>query len=136
MPKYPYYILPGRGRPVYKPIIKATLNYRKTHKVTVPISALIDSGADVCFCLTDIGDWLGIQFKGKKGPEVFTAANGSQFRAWQENVTLFACGKNYNCFFFFTEVLPRETPIILGQFGFFDHFKITFDIKKKEIEIN
>ena len=31
--------------------------------------------------------------------------------------------------------LPHETPIILGQVGFFDHFKITFDVKNKEIEV-
>ncbi len=136
MPKYPYIILPGKPRPVYKPDITVVLNYRKTHKVTPPILAMIDSGSDVCFCLKNIGEWLGIQFNKKKKAEVFTAANRSKFKARRENVTLFACGKNYNCPFFFTDVLPPRRPVILGQFGFFDHFKITFNIKDKEIEVN
>ena len=32
-------------------------------------------------------------------------------------------------------ILPFETPIILGQLGFFDHHKVTFDLENKEIEI-
>ena len=51
MPKYPYYI-PSEG--VYKPWIAILLGYKKTHKVTTAeITSLIDSGADVCFCLKD-----------------------------------------------------------------------------------
>ena len=87
MAKYPYYV-PTKN--VYKPWIRVNLGYKKTHKITpAAVHALIDSGADVCFCSTDIG----------------------------------------------IKTLPRETPIILGQRGFFDHFKITFDLQNKEIEI-
>ena len=134
MPKYPYIVLPGKIRPVYKPLIKITLHYQKTDKITLPITTLIDSGADSCFCLKNIGIWLGIKFD-KKRTEIFTTADKTKFKAIKENVVLKACGKNYRCPFFFTDVLPRQTPIILGQFGFFDHFKIAFDAKNKSIEI-
>lgn len=134
MAKYPYTILPGDKRSVYKSLIPVTLNYKKTHKITLPVTALIDSGADVCFCSKNIGVWLGIQFAKKKRTK-FTAANRSTFWASREDVTFYAGGKHYNCPFFFTDVLPKETPIILGQFGFFDHFKITFDVRNKLIEI-
>ena len=135
MPKYPYTILPADAHPVYKPLVRVNLNYKKTHKVTLPIIALIDSGADVCFCLKDIGAWLGIQFRKKKEIK-FTAANRTTFKAVREDINLYVAEKNYNCPFFFTDVLPRETPIILGQFGFFDHFKVAFDIRNKTIEIS
>lgn len=132
MAKYPYYI-PSAG--VYKPWIKASLGYRKTHKlIPVSIVALVDSGADVCFCREDIGIWLGIQFK-RKDAATFTAANRSTFKAIKENITLYIAGRNYECPFYFTSDLPHETPIILGQLGFFDHFKVTFDLRNKEIEI-
>lgn len=132
MAKYPYYI-PRDG--VYKPWIPVALGYKKTHKITpVTIVALIDSGADVCFCSKDIGIWLGITFIGK--PSVtFTTANGTPLNTLKETIKLYVGGKNYECPFYFSDQLPRETPIILGQVGFFDHFRITFDVKNKEIEI-
>lgn len=131
MAKYPYFIPAPK---VYKPWIKVLLNYKKTHKITSGIVALIDSGADVCFCAKYIGEWLGIRFKEKQST-TFTAANGSQFKAVAETVNLIACNKGFDCMFFFADDLPRETPIILGQLGFFENFKITFDLKNKEIEI-
>lgn len=132
MPKYPYFIPSDK---IYKPWIKVSLGYRKTHKVTpAVIVALVDSGADVCFCSKDIGIWLGIQFS-KKLFTTFTAANRSSFEAAKETAMLYTCGKNYECPFYFTDTLPHETPIILGQLGFFDHFKINFDLQNKEIEI-
>lgn len=132
MAKYPYFIPAPR---VYKPWIPVLVGYKKTHKVTTAkITALIDSGADVCFCLKDIGVWLGISFKGKK-QVVFKTANKSPLETVKEVVTLYVTGVQYNCPFYFSDQLPHETPIILGQLGFFDHFKITFDVKNKEIEI-
>ena len=132
MAKYPYFI-PAPN--VFKPWIKVSLNYKKTHKITPGgIVALIDSGADVCFCAKYIGEWLGIQFR-KKQPTTFTAANNSQFKAQEEIITLIACNESFDCRFFFTDDLPKETPIILGQLGFFEKFKIAFDLKNKEIEI-
>ena len=132
MAKYPYYIPAPNA---YKPWIKVSLNYRKTHRITpVSIVALVDSGADVCFCAKYIGEWLGIKFN-KKQTSRFTTANNSRFIAIEETITLIACGKIFDCRFFFADDLPKETPIILGQLGFFEKFKITFDLKNKEIEI-
>lgn len=132
MAKYPYYILAPN---VYKPWIKVALNYKKTHRVTpAGIVALVDSGADVCFCAKYIGEWLGIKFN-KKQTSTFTTANNSRFIAIEETITLIACSKIFDCRFFFAEDLPRETPIILGQLGFFEKFKVTFDFENKEIEI-
>ena len=65
----------------------------------------------------------------------FTTANGSSLHTFLETLTLYVGGRDYDCSFYISDKLPRETPIILGQLGFFDHHKITFDLENKEIEI-
>ncbi len=132
----PYIALPSKLGPVYKPLIRVRLNYLKTHKVTLPVTALIDSGADVCFCSDLIAAWLGIQLDKIRKVEEFTAANGQTFKTKPETIRLMIDDISYDCKLYFTDVLPRHTPIILGQIGFFDRFKITFDSKKEIIQIS
>jgi len=133
----PYTLLPSISKgSVHLPLAKVTLNYKKTHKITsVPVSALIDSGAGVCFCNETIGVWLGIQFK-KIKEGIFTAANRSTFSAKPEIISINTCNKSYECKFYFTDTLPQYTPIILGQIGFFDHFKITFNYQENQIIVD
>lgn len=132
MAKYPYY---SPTPNVYKPWIFVRLGYKKTHKVTSAlIPALVDSGADVCFCSKDIGMWLGVQFKGKN-PVIFTTANRTSLTTFKEVVSLYFENKQHEFPFYFSDELPRETPIILGQLGFFDKFIIKFDRQNKEMEI-
>lgn len=134
MSKYPYVALPSSIGTIYKPWVGVNLCYKKTQKTTPKVMALIDSGADVCFCSSNIGLWLGINLK-KKDKFTFTTANRTSFVAVKETITIYACNKIFNCLFYFAENLPRETPIILGQIGFFDHFKIAFHLKNKSMEI-
>lgn len=131
MRKYPYYIPSDK---TYKPWITVSIGYKKSHKITPLITALIDSGSDVCFCSKEIVDFLGVDKK-KKQKMVFTTANSSSLHTFMEILTLYIGGRNYDCSFYISDKLPPETPIILGQLGFFDHHKITFDLENKEIEI-
>lgn len=132
MRKYPYYI-PADN--VYKPWITVSIGYKKSHKITpAPITALIDSGADVCFCSKDIGNFLGVNEKDKQKIN-FTTANSTSLPTFKEILTLYFGGRNYDCPFYISDKLPFETPIILGQLGFFDHHKVTFDLENREIEI-
>lgn len=72
----------------------------------------------------------------KKKPVVeFTAANNEHFQTKCAVVTLYACGKQFDCPFYFSDTLPESTPIILGQKGFFDRFRIVFDLLHQEIEV-
>lgn len=136
MAKYPYKILPtSPGGQVYKPLIPVILGLKKTHKITTAIYALIDSGADVCFCSMDIGLWLGIDFNNKKSVR-FTAANNKEFETKKAIVTLHIERKKYECPFYFSKELPPTSPIILGQIGFFDRFKVSFNLKNREIEVS
>ncbi|MBI3379987.1 retroviral-like aspartic protease [Candidatus Gottesmanbacteria bacterium] len=136
MAKYPYKILPtSPSGQVYKPLIPVILSLKKTHKITTGIYALIDSGADVCFCTMDIGLWLGINFKNKKSI-YFTAANNKEFETKKEIIKLHVGGKIYDCPFYFSKELPPTSPVILGQIGFFDRFKISFDLQNREFEVS
>lgn len=137
MIEFPYVALPSKqlGK-VLKPFIKVQLNYKKTHKITLPVVALIDSGADVCFCSDFIGTWLGINFNKIKEKAEFTAANGGKFEAKPVTVNLVVGDKNYPVKFYFTDVLPNYSPIILGQIGFFDSFRVVFDSKKGIIQLD
>jgi hypothetical protein len=138
MSRVPYTILPSKSDPskqVYKPLVNVRFNYKKTHNITPPVKALIDSGADVCFCADMIGAWLGIKFDKLRNFEEFTAANGEKFIAKPEIINIFVCNKEYSCKVYFTDVLPKNIPIILGQSGFFDYFKITFDLSNKMMDI-
>lgn len=133
MRKYPYYI-PADG--VYKPWITVNIGYKKTHKITpAPITALIDSGADVCFCSEDITRFLGVNRK-NKSVAVFTTANSTSLSTFKEILTLYVGGRSYDYSFYISDKLPPETPIILGQAGFFDRHKVIFDLENKEIEIS
>lgn len=131
MHKYRYYT-PATN--VYKPWIPVRIGFKKTHHVTpASVIALIDSGADVCFCSQDIADFLGVSKKGKE-KKVFMTANNTPLETFLETLTFYVGGKSYECPFYISDKLPHETPIILGQLGFFDHHKITFDLENKEIE--
>jgi len=119
MAKFPYIVIPGKDKDIYLPWISVSLDYPKTHKVTLPVWALIDSGADSCLCCLEIGQWLGIKFK-KQPQKVFTTANGEQFSGFKERIKMFFSGKKYFCDFYFSKSIPVKSPIILGQNGFFD----------------
>lgn len=132
MRKFPYYVPENK---IYKPWIPAKIGYSKTHKITpTSITALIDSGSDVCFCSKKIADFLEVSSKNKE-KVIFTAANSTPLPTFLEVLTLYIGGKNYDCSFYISDKLPFETPIILGQLGFFDHHKIAFDLDNKEIQI-
>lgn len=132
MRKFPYYIPENK---IYKPWIPVQIGYRKTHKNTpTPITALIDSGSDVCFCSKKIADFLGVSPRNKE-KVTFTAANGTFLPTFLESLTLYVGGKIYDCSFYISDKLPFETPIILGQLGFFDHHRVAFDLENKEIQI-
>jgi hypothetical protein len=138
MADFPYVILPSKeGKEVCKPLIPVVLNYFKTHKITPSIMALIDSGADVCFCLAVIGKSLGIQLNKIKEEKIFITANRTTFKAKPAKINLYVGvgGKQYSCLFYFTDSLPIHTPVILGQSGFFDHHRITFNSPNKKITI-
>lgn len=130
--KFPYFV-PEKG--VIKPWIPVRLGFRKTHKI-LPANAvaLLDTGADVCFVSDEIATWLGFSEKGKKSVS-FTAANNEPFGAYPEKFVIYLGREEFECQFFVSRKLPKESPIILGTHGFFDRHSVTFDGITKEITI-
>ena len=135
MVKFPFLALPGKkGKVIYKPSIPVSLVFRKTHVVTSRIYALIDTGADVCFCNKNIGVFLRVNFVNKP-VEYFKAANDQKFPAQKEQIRVYLGNTQVDCPFYFTDALPRTTPIILGEKGFLNRFKVTFDYPNKAIQL-
>ena len=134
MAKYPYQNDPARHK-VPRPILPIKLGYKKTGKTTIPIRALVDSGADVCMCAQEVATWLGVEFDGTEKQFSIVTANGSASQAIRKNITLITQEKQYQCPFFFVEgINPMSIPL-LGQQGFFDHFKICFNFQDKVFEV-
>lgn len=130
MPKHPYTELPSTilGKTAYKAIVNIRLGYVKTHKITSSIIGLIDSGADVCLCDESIGQWLGIPFakiKRKQKPLIVNGICGN-IKTYREKIKIYYNNKVYLCNFYFGK-MPSATPLLLGQVGFFEKFKVTFD---------
>jgi hypothetical protein len=133
---FPYTELPSRKRITYSPLLNVRLNYKKTHKITHPISALVDSGADICMCSKDIGIWLGIDFRKLKEEIELRGISNCPIKAVKENVNLIVNNKDYLCPFYFSEDYPPNKPLILGQIGFLDHFIVSFDYRNKKFEVS
>lgn len=135
MSSYSYpYIEPQRG--VFLPWIMVRLGNKKAGtSLSKPVVALVDSGAEVCFCSKDIAEYLGVDLNRSQVQNFTTASNGT-FAAYKVNdLKLYVCKRAYACEFYVTDSLPPQLPIILGQKGFFDHHHVQFDFKKKEMTL-
>lgn len=94
--------------------------------------ALIDSGADFCIFPTGIAKKIKINFAGLK-KIYFSSATGDMVEGFISNISLDIGEGSLEIKMVFAD-LPGNTGI-LGQFGFFNKFKVSFDLKKKEIEL-
>jgi hypothetical protein len=83
----------------------------------------------------NIGNWLGIKFKKKFKGKAFLCANNTKFIAYPESIKVHFGSKEFTTTAYFTQKLPKATPVILGIKGFFGKFKVTFDLSQNEIKI-
>jgi hypothetical protein len=118
---------------VLRPIIPIQL---KRGEHTIGYHVLIDSGADMCVFDASMGRVLGIDIsKGKK--EVLYGVGGKASLSHICPITIRVGRKDYVIEANFIEdagnhIVPYG---VVGQRGFFEHFKICFDRKKEEIEL-
>ena len=134
MAKHPYILLPG-SEATYRPYIQMGLSNPHNQKQTPRIRGLIDSGANVCLASRDIALWLGIQLDQKEDTIPIGTANGTTSDAVKKTVILMTEAGRYECPFFFIDGISPDEPPLLGQLGFFDHFKVCFDWEHKTSEI-
>lgn len=96
--------------------------------------ALIDSGADYCIFHAEIGEQIGLVIEsGKRLP--FFGSSGQEQSAFFHEIKLEIGGHEVTCFAGFSHELQSLPYGILGQVGFFDSFKITFDHTRERIEL-
>ena len=120
---------------IYRPYIGIWLSNPRTEKKTPLIRGLIDSGADICTAPKELALWLGITFDEQDDLAHIVTADGSISNAVKKVVIISLEKDRYECPFLFVEGIPPDQPILLGQEGFFDHFKICFDRQQKAFEI-
>lgn len=116
------------------PLLPINLIY-KHQLIKYPISALVDSGAEYCYCLKTIGEYLRINFRNKK-PITSRAANGTEFIGFKEIVGVIINGTKIESPFIFSDSINPSFPIILGQNSFFSQFKICFEKSKNQFSID
>jgi len=133
--KFPYLKLPTadprqpwKARP-YIPIVL------ENSGITSPtIAALVDSGADRCIFHGDIGRAIGLKIT-EGVLHKFTGIEGGMLESYLHKVKIRVVGysRSIEVIAGFSE--SAGVGAILGQEGFFDAFKITFQRSKNRIEI-
>lgn len=133
--KFPYLIVPNLADPtkpvIPRPYIPVRLFYQEKHRNTF---GLVDSGADVSIFHASIGRRLGIQIEqGRSGKT--SGIGGVEMVTYYHTLSLQVDG--------LAEIVPLEIgfadwlPVtgLIGEVGFFDVYRITFERTKGEIDI-
>lgn len=130
-----YRIIPSQAFPKLTEIWRPTIPVRLTYlNKTYGCIALVDSGADFCIFHAVIGELLNINIKSGKTSPLHGATSGIG-KVYYHNISIDVGGWSVNSYIGFSYDLTYPFPL-LGQVGFFDRFKVSFDYKKKDIDIN
>jgi hypothetical protein len=118
---------------VLRPVVPIKV---KNKNLEIGYQVLVDSGADFCLFHAEIGEAIGLDIKkGKKG--IVTGVGGKSSEYFLHKVTLEVGGWPYEIEAgFLPEIGTRSIPYgLVGQIGFFEHFKVIFDRQSEEIEL-
>jgi len=122
-------VYPNESR-LFKPEIKIVVSYNGGKQ---KLFALVDSGADSCLFPKDVADVLGIDVR--SGKQVFyTGIGGHQVLFYFHEIEIFVGKYKFKTMAGFANS-GIGTTALLGQRGFFENFKVTFDRKNKYTEI-
>lgn len=114
-----------------RPIIPITI---KSGPHFVLTQALIDSGADQCVFDSNIAKALGLSLtEGKKGR--VAGLTGTAAPIYLHAVELSINGQSYKTEVGFTPGMSAYSYGVLGQIGFFDHFKVRFSYLRGRIDL-
>ena len=119
-------------RPFQRPYLIVRLFNGDRHKDVI---SLVDSGADVCLFHSDVGRMLGIEIEA--APELaFKGVSGVKEVAYLHRVDLVVRGlSSITLDVGFTNSMAAGTGL-LGQRGFFEQFRINFQLNEKFFELN
>jgi len=131
LPAMPSMAFPGR-KSVTIPYIDVGIFNASDPKKFVYIKALVDSGAGVSIFPAAIGNHIGIKVKNDKIQPI-QGINMGMIEVYRHDIVLEVGGWKFKTLAFFTYA-DTAMPV-LGQIGFFDLFKVTFNYSKEEIEL-
>lgn len=126
--KFPYKSY-GSGR--VRPVIPIEI---RSGSATVRYEVLVDSGADINLVPGGIGELLGLDIESGQKSGV-GGVTGGTLPYYLHPVTIFVGGWAYPVEMGFMPEMPSLGYGVVGQRGFFDLFKVTFDHEHEEIEL-
>jgi len=112
-----------------RPIIPVELQKKNS---TVKLEVLIDSGADRCIIWGEIAEALGIDVKAGKEHKFGGIGSTRAQIGYEHKVGITVGQETINATVIFSYDIAQGLAIV-GQEGFFDHFVIKFDYKKRSI---
>ena len=117
----------------FRPVIPIKL---KNKGQEIGYHILVDSGADLCIFDAEIGEAIGINVKSGAPREVFGVGGKSSFY-YLHNVSIDVGGWEYHIEAgFMPNVAGHVMPYgVVGQKGFFEHFKAIFEQVNEEIKL-
>lgn len=132
--KFPYFKLPNRDpkkKFISVPWIQAKVRANDKEKNFL---MLVDSGADFCIFDKDVAVFLGINVSDGQLVETHGIGGLSDIYYF-DNIYVNVGGEEINVRCGFKDGHFESLSGVLGRQGFFEHFKVCIDEKKKEIEL-
>lgn len=120
-----------KKRKVLRPIIPVILVYNER---MVGYEALIDSGADYNILDAGIADVLGIRVTSGHKRQI-AGIGGHKIKGYEHDLFLKVAGKQYRTKVVFSKEIPPHSFGVLGNQGFFNHFRVNFDYRRKTITL-
>ena len=130
--KYHKYGLPhpfSKNKKLHRPLISLSLKHKEK---SLYYEALIDSGSDFNIFPIELAEILGINLQDNR-KIYFSGIESNLNEGFISSVSLRIGVCEINTEVVFSNGVGSHG--ILGQYGFFDKFKVSFDLDKKEIEI-
>lgn len=123
----------ARKTTVWRPIIPIILI---KDKIFVGYEALLDTGADYNVFHSEISQILGLKLTSGKSRKIHGLSE-QHIKGYIHIVELKLQGfSKFSTPIVFSNQIPEHAIGVLGNTGFFDHFKSMFDYKEKTVEIN
>jgi len=116
-----------------RPVIPIEMQYNGQR---LRYEVLVDSGADMNIVPSDLGDALGINVGSGRKENVGGITPGVRSPYYVHAVTIRVGGYAYTDIDVgFMPNMPEYGYGVVGQRGFFDLFKVLFDLQKEELEL-
>ncbi len=116
---------------IIRPLIRAEIAIKKNGD-GIPCEVLVDSGADFCILKAEIGEILGFNIKSGEAFS-YKGINGAESTGYIHEVWINVKNVWIQAKVVFSYDIPKFGHQVVGQLGFFDHFKINFDYNKGTI---